>query len=105
MTNINWKDRYKKEKEKEELTRINDKRGYAFIVVLATTVGVMCFGPPYSPIITTGIIVIIMLFAKDNLKLIDELQNLGPTGTVAGLCMEYFIVGALFGHESKNIVR
>ncbi len=98
LNSFSWTERYMDEENK--LMRADDKRTQTLI---ATGVSTICFGPPYAPIITQGITFIIMLLAKDNLKAVDDLQSLGTTATVLGLCLEYLLIGWLFGHESNDM--
>jgi hypothetical protein len=93
-----WNSRY--DNEAEEMVRVSDKRMQMFMatlsivstagmIVLGTGVSIICFGPPYEPIIITAITLVTMLFAKINMKAVDDLQNLGITATILALCFEY----------------
>ncbi|CAF3468395.1 unnamed protein product [Rotaria socialis] len=80
---------------------INNSVYYVAISVLTTIIGVYAFGPSYSPLIVTLIILTVMLCVKAQLPgLIVELEGMMITGILTGLSVEYFYNGRKYGLDN-----
>ncbi|CAM4801922.1 unnamed protein product [Rotaria magnacalcarata] len=71
------------------------------ISVLTTIISAYAFGPPYSPLIVTLIILTVMLCVKAQLPgLIVELEGMMITGILTGLSVEHFYNGRKYGLDN-----
>ncbi|CAM4766206.1 unnamed protein product [Rotaria magnacalcarata] len=87
-------------KSTEKLSK-SGSSGNTAISVLTTIISAYAFGPPYSPLIVTLIILTVMLCVKAQLPgLIVELEGMMITGILTGLSVEHFYNGRKYGLDN-----